>query len=263
MEPYVPKYPLHTLSNALEVLNVISQSTSSDGMTLSAISEKLNLNKSTIHRILDTLLAYNFVEKTPGVIKTYRLSWGAYKIGNSVPKYHTLNSSSYATIIEELSNKLNRSCILSINNEYASVTIYKVDPLSQLPAQALIGARNPLYATASGKLFMLNFTNEEIKNYFQHTDIKKFTSNTILNYIDFLDELSKIKTNNYAMDNNEYEENSSCIAMPIRDYTNKIVAAISVNYSTDEVSDAIIEDIKIHLKKGCNQISSYLGYNIF
>jgi len=263
MEPYSPKYPLHTLSNALEVLNVISQSTSSDGMTLSAISAKLNLNKSTIHRILDTLLAYNFVEKTPGVIKTYRLSWGAYKIGNSVPKYHTLNSSNYATIIEELSNKLNRSCILSILNEFASVTIYKVDPLSQLPSQALIGARNPLYATASGKLFMLNFTNEEIKNYFHHTDIKKFTSNTILNYIDFLDELSKIKTNNFAMDNNEYEENASCIAMPIRDYTNKIVAAISVNYSTDEVNEATIEDIKVDLRKACTQISSYLGYNIF
>ncbi len=263
MEPYSPKYPLHTLGNALEVLNVISQSASSDGMTLSAISTKLNLNKSTIHRILDTLLAYNFVEKTPGVIKTYRLSWGAYKIGISVPKYHTLNSSNYATIIEELSSKLNRACMLSILNDFASVTFYKVDPLSQLPSQALIGARNPLYATASGKLFMQNFTNEEIKNYFLHTDVKKYTSNTILNYIDFLDELSIVRANNFAMDNNEYEENASCIAIPIKDYTNKIVAAISVNYSTDEVNEFIIEEIKIHLQHACDQISNYLGYNAF
>lgn len=263
MENHAPKYPLNTLSNALKVLNVISQSTSSDGMTLTSISERLGINKSTIHRILDTLLAFNFVEKSTGVIKTYRLSWGAYKIGTSVPKYHTLNSSNYAPIIEELSNSINRPCILSIHNDYSSVTIYKVDPLSQLPSQAVIGSRNPLYATASGKLFMLNLTNEEIKQYFKNTEIKKYTSNTILNYIDFLDELSKVKLNNFSVDNNEYEENSCCIAMPIKDYTNAIVAAISVTYSAEEITEDALENIKHKLSQVCQNISTFLGYNVF
>ena len=53
------------------------------------------------------------------------------------------------------------------------------------------------------------------------------------------------------------------IAFPIRDYTNKIVAAISVSYSTNEVTELIIEEIKNLLQHACNKISNYLGYNVF
>ncbi len=256
---YTPKYPLQTLSKALEILNFIKDSPSSSGITLSFISKSLNLSKSSTHRILDTLLQYGFVEKSENVITTYRLGWAAYKVGSCVPKYHTLNSSNYAASLEVLAQELKRTATLNVINEYSSMIMYKVDPNATVPSQAYIGQRTPLYATASGKLFMLNFTNEEIRGYFKDTDIKKYTSNTILNYIDFLDELNKIKFNDYAFDNCEYKENTACIAVPVRDYTRKIVAAISITDTPDNMSASHLEQIIPKLKDVCDNLSRFLG----
>ena len=259
-QPHMPKYPLHTLSKALEILNYIKDSSSSDGVTLNTISKDLEISKSSAHRILDTLLYYGFVEKNSSVITKYRLSWGAYKVGIAVPKYHTLNSSNYAPLLEKLSQEINKTVTLSVQNEYVTITLYKVESDSYVPLQSHLGKHNPLYATASGKLFMLEFSQEEIRNYFKNTEIKKYTSNTILNFIDFLDELNIVKAKGYSMDNCEYEENTICIAMAIKDYTKKTIAAISISDSAEKMTTEDIKFIKEKLKTTCDTISKYLGY---
>lgn len=256
---YTPKYPLQTLSKALEILNYIKDCPTSDGVTLSTISTALKISKSSAHRILDTLLAYGFVEKTGGVITTYRLSWAAFKVGNSVPKYHTLNSSDYVHILENLALKLKRAVSLDILSQYSAIVMYKVDPNTPVPSQNFIGTHNPLYATASGKLFMLDFSNEEIRAYFKNTSIKKYTPNTILNYIDFLDELSAVKTQDYAINNCEFNEDSFCISMPVRDYTKRIAATISVCGTPQAMTEKDLEEIKPELRKACQCLSSFLG----
>ena len=258
---HVPKYPLQTLSNALEILNYIKDCPSSEGVTLMELSKDMNIGKSSAHRILDTLLAYNLVEKTSGVQTTYRLSWGAFKVGNSVPKYHTLNSSNYVHVLEKLSNQTKRLSNLCVLNDYETIVMCSVNPSSNTISTMPLGERKPLYATAVGKLFMMQFEEEDIRMYFRNITIKKYTANTILNYIDFLDELSKIRKNDYSIDNCEYEENTVCIAMPIRDYTKRIIAAISISGSAEEITEENIEAFKPILKEACDGISDFLGAN--
>ncbi|MCQ4726643.1 IclR family transcriptional regulator [Anaerotignum faecicola] len=259
MEEYTPKYPLHTLSKALEILNYIKDCPTSNGATLAALSHDLGISKSSAHRILDTLLAYGFVEKTGGAITTYRLGWSAYKVGNSVLKYHTLNSSDYVALLEDLAVKLKRTVSLDILSQYSAIVMYKVDPNNAVPAPNFIGERNPLYATASGKLFMLDFTNEEIRAYFKNTTIKKYTPNTILNYIDFLDELAKIKLRDYSINNCEYREDSFCISMPVRDYTKRIAATISVSAAPQTMGEKEVSEIIPVLREACRHLSKFLG----
>ena len=259
-DEYNPKYPLQTLSKALEILNYIKDYPSSDGITLNTLSKNLEISKSSAHRILDTLLSYGFVEKSGSTITKYRLSWAAYKVGIAVPKYHTLNSSNYASLLETLSKDVHRTVTLSIPHEYSTITMYKFNSESDMMSHAYLGNHNPLYATASGKLFMLDFTQEEIRNYFKGTEIKKYTSNTILNFIDFLDELNKVKVSGYSIDNCEYEENIMCVAMPIKDYTKRTVAAISITDDAVNMTKGEIASILPKLKEVCDKISKYMGY---
>ncbi|MEA5084827.1 MAG: IclR family transcriptional regulator [Lachnospiraceae bacterium] len=256
---YSPKYPLHTLSNALDILNYIAQYPESAGVTIATLSKNLKMSKSSIHRILDTLLSYGFVEKHGNTIINYRLSWSAYKVGKSVPKYHTLNSSNYISILEELSSFTGKTATLNIISDCSTIIMYKIDPNNSIPSQAFLGQHNPLYATASGKLFMLNFSIDEIRMYFKNVPIKKYTSNTILNYIDFLDELNDVKCNDYAFDNCEFSEDKVCIAMPVRDYTRKIVATISISATPQETSTDELLIFAPKLRNACETLSSFLG----
>ncbi|MPN59156.1 hypothetical protein SDC9_206876 [bioreactor metagenome] len=106
---------------------------------------------------------------------------------------------------------------------------------------------------------MLDFTNEEIRGYFKNTEIKKYTPNTILNYIDFLDELNKVKYNDYSIDNCEYKDNTFCVAMPVRDYTRRIVAAISVTDTPQNMTESDLSVIMPKLKSTCDNLSHFLG----
>ena len=61
---YKPKYPVQTLGKALDILNYIKEHPSAEGVTISEISRELGIVKSGVHRMLDTLMAYKFVEKS-------------------------------------------------------------------------------------------------------------------------------------------------------------------------------------------------------
>ena len=71
-----------------DILNYIKEHPSAEGVTISEISRELGIVKSGVHRMLDTLIAYKFVEKSSDSSTSYRLGWGLYQAGNAVPKQH-------------------------------------------------------------------------------------------------------------------------------------------------------------------------------
>ncbi len=245
----------------LEILNYIKDCPSSEGVTLMDLSSDMKIGKSSAHRILDTLLAYNFVEKTTGTQTRYRLSWGAFRVGSSVPKYHTLNSSGHVHMLERLSSKFRSGLI------YVFLTIMK-PPLCAAWGQATQKILKSSWRKKASlchcrwKAFYDGIQEEDIRQYFKNITIKKYTANTILNYIDFLDELQKIRQNGYSTDNCEFEEDVVCIAMPIRDYTHKIIASMSISGSSAQMTPDKLEEIKPELKSVCDEISDFLGANV-
>lgn len=258
-----PKYPLHTLSKALEILDFMQKHASEGGITLNQISNTLQISKSSAHRILDTLLHYGFVEKTGSAIVRYQLSWAIYRIGKSVSECHTFESSEYKKIADKLAEDLQCGVCISRKENNTSTVLYNTSPHRSDTAShswSFFVERLPLYATASGKLFMLDLNREEILTYFQTTDIKRYTPNTILNYIDFLENLEEIKAQGYAVEDREFDENGLYIAMPVKDYTGKTVAAISVTDAIDRTNSDRAEFILPKLAAACDALSAYLGY---
>lgn len=257
-----PKYPLQTLSKALEVLEYMRQNLSPHGVTLNAVSKSLNISKSSAHRILDTLLHYGFVEKSGTTVICYQLSWTLYQIGSAVPACHTLETCDYRRLIDDLARELGRRVDLCVHRDGASTSIYHADPVetAAAPERTVFVERFPLYATASGKVFMLDFSKEEILHYFQTTDIRRYTSNTILNYIDFLEDLERIRERGYSMENQEYIQGNCYVSMPVRDYSERTIAAVSITLDPDSAAEDL-PSLLPGLHRICDAISEYLGYS--
>lgn len=264
MDPHTqePKYPLQTLSKALEVLEYMRQNLSPHGVTLSAVSKNLNISKSSTHRILDTLLHYGFVEKSGDTIIHYQLSWTLYQLGKAVPECHTLEACDYERLISALAREVRRRVDLCVRSEGTNSSIYHADPLAADPAaeRTVFIERYPLYATASGKIFMLDFSKEEILHYFQTTDIRRYTPHTILNYIDFLEELARIRERGYSMENQEYIQGNCYVSMPVRDYSGRTAAAVSITLDPEGAEEELPELLP-RLAGTCGTISAYLGYS--
>mgnify|MGYP004470428653 CR=1 FL=1 len=254
-----PRYPILSLEKAIQVILYIHNNSDSNGVSLSEISKNLKISKSTTHRILDTLLCYSFVEKTNDSLAKYRLGWGLYNAGYNIPALHPLEASNFKDRIIALSEKINMPASLHIISDNHSIPIFCAS--DNINSNHILFKKHfPLYASATGKLFLENYSEEDLIKYFHNTDIRKYTSNTILNFIDFLDELSFITEHGYALDNGEYDKNEYNIAMPVKNYAKKTVAAININLNAP-IQINSNSDIYMSLKECCSSISSFMGYD--
>ena len=258
-QSYKPKYPVLTLEKALDVINYFKENTNPEGLSLNEICQALDMKKSSVHRILDTLYAYDYVKKTFSGNR-YKLSWALYDIGNSVPKQYSLSANEYLPALNTLCQKYSETFSIGVLDKTEYIVINIVEPNIQLKSTGNIGERRPLYATGAGKLFLSEFPENKIYHFYRENKIESFTKTTLSTPGRMLNELYDIKQCGYAIDNEEHCEGLSCISMPIYDFKGRIVAAISGSGPTQRIMGKIENGLKDDLREITCKLSVHLGY---
>ncbi|MBF4693940.1 IclR family transcriptional regulator [Fusibacter ferrireducens] len=252
-----PNYPVLTLAKSLEIIDLLSKESNKRGLGISELSRQLNMGKSTVHRILDTLAYFKYVEKNDETDK-YKLSWGLFYVGQVVPEQNQLSQMNYQ-ILEELSHQTGETVNLSVRSGDESVIIYQYDSKTNLRAGHQVGGREPLYATALGKVLIEDLDRNKLTKILGDQDFLAYTPNTIQNMDALIKHIEKVKIQGYAIDDEEHCLGLKCIAMPLKNYTGEIVAAVSVSAPVVRMSDDKLLEIKEALELACKKISTFLG----
>ena len=253
-----PKYPVNTVIKAIELVEYLAGINGGMGATATEIWRELDLTKSTTHRLLDTLSFYDWITKDNETGR-YRLGWEMYKIGQMLPTQNNLLSID-KKFLADLSNTVAATVNLGVLKHDETVIISQVES-THMKAIAHITAERyeAIYATALGKMMISEMTDDEIREMFSGTEFIKYTENTVRNVDELIERVNFARKNGYALDEKEFNENLYCIAMPIRNYTGRIVAALSVSSIPSEVTDEKHELILRELKKTTDAISETLG----
>lgn len=255
---------VQSVERAIDIIDSLAEYPK--GCGIGELSKNLGLSKSTIHRIITTLKYKNYVTQSKENDK-YQLGIKVLSLASSV-----INSMDLINIarpyIYEFANKVDEVIHLCVPDETYSNIIY-VDKVTSentnkhITMSSSIGKKAPIYCTASGKLLLSQFSDDKIKELLQHTDFVKYTENTITDINVFLDEINNIRKNLYAIDNVEYDTGVICIAVPIFDRTNKIIAATSLSSVTlfNNIDDLLkYKNEFTHIAKN---ISRLMGYSLF
>ncbi len=251
-----PKYPVQSLEKALEVIELLKESPG-EGLRINDLSERLGLGKSTVHRILDTLLAYQFVEKSPH--SRYRLSWKLFEIGNTVPRQRSLDYFDPKPL-QDLCNKHGETVNLAIRVRDRAVIISKYDPQNvTVKASLLVGEQEPLHSTAIGKALISELSRDELSSTLGEGPLEKCTQNTIDSVDQLHEHLASVRENGYAVDEEEYSAGLTCIGVPIKNHREEIIAAISISGPTFRLQHNKIINIIGDLKETRDLISEYFG----
>ncbi len=258
---YTPKYPVLTLEKSLEIIKFFKENAGTKGLSLTEICEGLDMKKSSVHRILDTLYAFDYVEKSSGGNR-YKLGWELYNIGNAVPLQHSLSHKDCVPIMNELCKIYSESFTIGVQDNNMAIVTYSVEPNISLKASSQIGEKHPLYATAKGKLFLSQYPDNKIYDFYRENKIETFTNNTITTPGKMLNELYDVRENDYAFDREEHCEGLSCISMPIRNFENKMIATISASGPSQRILPKIDSGLKEDLEKAGLAISAKLGYKV-
>ena len=255
-----PKYPVLTVMKAIEIINCLSKNTSGRGVSLSELTRTLGLNKSTIHRILDTLQFYDYIEQDEHSNR-YRLGWEIYKIGQVVPAQNQLYNIAPNLLIE-LNKKTQENVDLGILKHHETVILSQIeDNYNGSHVSINPGKYESIYATSLGKMLISEMDAEEIRELLDNMDpLPTFTAHTISSINELLHEVKIARQRGYAVDAEEYCDGLYCIAMPVRDYTGTIVAAVSVNMPTARFTEEKKQLVLDSLAETTGKMSELLGY---
>lgn len=250
-------YNAPALDKGLDILELLSDS--NGGLTQAEIASQLNKSVNEIYRMISTLRNREYVafnEKTD----VYNLS---YKILNMAAKFEPVKTltSRAIPLMKEITIKTNQSIHLAIFTRGKILLIAQEDSPSAFNYHMSVGANIDALQTSSGRVILTFQTEEERK---RMLDRRKF-------YIK-LDKTSNIKADNLKKIENKFTKKTmqkiykdrfevvkslqikgvTNITVPIFDYSNKAVAALTIPFV-----DRIIKDNQLNIKQVTNVLVSY------
>ena len=221
---------IQSVQRALTILELLSGS--SIPMSVIEIGKKLDINRNTVHSLINTLMMEKYVVKDE-VSGKYRVSEKLYALSCSYPSNLPVVRDS-DTVMRDLSNRYHLELhfgILSSSNEILIVNKYL--PSSEQNTRS--GFILPCHASGLGKIILAFSPEEKRRELLEQCPFNKYTKNTITSKDKLLEELEEVRKNNYARDNGEYLDNTYCIAFPIFDSNSCLLATFSLSGSKEQL----------------------------
>ena len=241
-----------------KVFSIIELLKKNKEMRLQEIADELDIYKSTVHRLISELCVYNYVERD-NITKKYRLGLKFLDIASYVISNLDIREAAREGI-EEINNITKETVHLAILLDGKAIYIDKKESHHSIRMYSQIGKGAPLYCTGVGKAILAYQPPEILNNLLKTITFHKYTKSTIMSRKQLLTEIDEIKINGYALDNEEHEENIGCIAVPIRDYTKKVIASISITAILYRMKLLDLLKYKDIILEKSYEISKKLGY---
>ncbi len=246
---------VQSIDRAVAILDCFSEEKKE--LRLSEISERLGLNKSTVHGIISTLKYHGFISQDEETQK-YKLGIRFVEFGDLVINSMNIRNAAMP-VIDAVCERIEETVHIAMLDGLDVVWIEKRECTKSIKTSTKIGARLPAYTTADGKIIICYQNKDKIKNYLPKR-IPQYTKNTITNKGEFIKKLEEMKKNGYAIDNEEYVEGLKCVAAPIFDHNGKVRFSLSTTGPAFRMDEERIKELIVIIKEAANEISHRIGY---
>jgi len=248
---------VQSVERTLAILEVLSEH--SEGLGVTGISEKVGLHKSTVYRLLATLIAKDYVTQDAETNK-YKITFKLYELGNKrIEKLDILRASKPYT--KKLMESVNEVVHLVVREGNKIVYIDKVEANNTIRMTSSIGKRSPMYCTSVGKAMLAFLPAQEVEEVWNNNRVEKRTINTVTDFQEFKKELENCREKGYAVDNEENEIGVKCIGAPIFNRFGQIEGAISISAPAIRVTEEKVAVMAQEVMMYAMQISKELGYS--
>ena len=234
------KNPIQVSERIFSAIECLAQN---GPMGLLELSKELNLNKTTVHRILNSLICMDYARQDPESLK-YSLTFKFCGISNQILAQNNMIDLA-RPYLKELAEQTGETVHLVEIDGRQAVYIDKVEASrGSVRLVSMVGKSIPLYCSGVGKAMLADMSDDRIKSIWDASNIRKLTEYTITDFAQFMKLIAQIRTNGYALDNEENELGVRCIAVSLRNYKGSPNYAISVSAPKDRMSDERIAEIR-------------------
>lgn len=249
------KNPVQSAERIFQVLEMLAEN---GEMGLMEISERLSLHKSTVHRLLMSLIYMGYARQDEATQK-YMLS---YKIVNMAGR--VLERTDVLQIakpyLERLSDISGEAVHLVRREGNQILYIYKIEAkVGTIRMVSHVGMVHPMYCSGVGKAIMATLPENEVRRIWGGSVIEKKTDKTITDLDEMLRALEKIRKRGYALDDEENEVGVRCIAASLRGYGREVKYAFSISGPVSRMTGERVASLAADVKKVQQELSRELG----
>lgn len=225
-------------------------------MGVTELSRLLAVQKSTAHSLLQTLLARGFVDQTTD--GRYSLGITLMQLGNTCAERLDIRKIA-RPLMDELASETGEIALLAVLVRGGElIIIEKSEPQRPFLIIPKFDFTIAAHSTAVGKV-LLAHAEEAVFEKIYTRGLQPYTPYTLTDGSALKEELEKIKRQGYAVSCNETIDGISCIAAPIRDNKNNVVAALSISSASSIITPDRYEELVLWVTKKAAEISIRLG----
>jgi len=245
---------IQSVFRALKILECVAEH--GNLISLTEISKKMELSKSTAHGLIATLERYGYMQQD-SVTGKYSLGLRIFELGQAYVSNLDLREIALPDL-RELSLHYQETAHLAVLSGEDVVYIDKVDGSRSIGIRSRIGGRNPAYCTGVGKVLLSGLSERQIEEMYADQELQKYTKNTVVDLTALVDQIRQARELGYGFDMEEIELGLGCVAAPVKDSQGTIIAAISLSGPSSRLLN--MEEIAKDVVRTAKKISMRLGY---
>jgi DNA-binding IclR family transcriptional regulator len=229
---------VQSIERAFQILELLRDQR--QDMGVHQIAEQVNLNVTTVHRLLQSLISVRAVRQNPQT-RQYGLAPAMLLYGKAVIDQFDFVRIAHP-FLGELSRTVGETAFMGILDDFELVYIDHVDSLDHtLRITPQIGRRQNSHCTSLGKVLLAHLPPSSLNVFLSRPSFPQATEYTLTNPESLRTELETIRRQGYAFDVEEAEKGICCVAAPLKGLDGEVIAAISISGPASRIRDKGME----------------------
>jgi IclR family KDG regulon transcriptional repressor len=244
------------LARGLDILELML-----DGGPLSAseVAARLGLPRTTVHELLQTLVARRYLQEIPGGPRRYGLGARLFELGNVYAADLDLAREGQA-VAGQIAARCGETVHVALLDGTDVFYVAKADSTHPVRMVSAVGRRIPAHLTAVGKMLLSGLSDETLSGlYAADRPLPAMTENSITSLHELRRALDRIRREGLAWDDCESNPSVNCVAAPVRDHSGAMAAAMSISVPTPRWEDGARKELAQLVHEGARELSKQLG----
>lgn len=243
---------VQTLARGLQILELLAEF--EDGLSSTELAELIEVDKSSMSRLMNTLVSYRFAERDEQT-RRYFLGTHVQELGRRAGQHAYLRDLAQAHL-QDLATTTHENSHIAVYSFPHALTIADIPSTEPLRVVSEVGRRVPLHCSAIGKC-LLAFSEIPLP-----TSYTRYTDNTIVDAEELTTQLESIRINQYAIDDQELTLGVRGLAVPIRNREGRTIATMGLSGPSVRLTYERIPEFLDLLITSATNVSSELGFRV-
>ena len=246
---------VQSLGRAFAILEEIARHR--EGIGLADLSKLVGLHNSTTFHLAKTMVSLGYIRQERNS-KRYRVGRPLFALAASA--LDEIEMVNVATpVLEDLSRETGESSHFAVRMGDSVVVIARTSGPGAFQLTDRVGVVRPAHCTALGKVILASLRPDQLERFLERVELSPSTEKSITETPVLLREIEQVRRTGIAFDDGEFNLEVRCVAVPVKDFTGKIVGALGISVPVWRLSNQDLQRRAKIVQAAANRLSTEFG----